>query len=155
LPKYTEKKAKAILEILSNENGIIETVASIGNGLPKFYNTLIPLSQAKDVAQVHIKLDLKKVLDEFGEISEYNSYLKNKLVKNVSGVDISINQLEQGEPIGSPVVLIVSSDELENLAYYSELIKVRLGITICHGVDVLELRSMVQNQNSAVIVDIS
>ncbi len=119
----TLEEGRILLDVINGEEGVDQVLATVGRGLPKFYNTLIPITDSVDVAQFYVDLDLERIEAQEDSLGDYLEQLKERLDAAVPGSEITVNRLEQGEPIGNPIRLIVTSHDPEELHHYAELIK--------------------------------
>lgn len=110
----TEALTDQVASILKVQKEITSYTAAIGGGLPKFYNTLPLYTQSQDSAQIMIKVDLKNE-KRFKSNTEFADYLQGIFDMKISGGTATIKQLEQGEPIGAPVRVRVTGDDMEKL----------------------------------------
>ncbi|MFZ5969501.1 MAG: efflux RND transporter permease subunit [Bacillota bacterium] len=118
----TEDLADKVSDILKKESEIIRYTAAIGDGLPKFYDTIPVYTQAQDFAQFMIAVDLKKG-DRFKNNTELADYLQEMFDREISGGAVTVKQLEQGEPIGAPIRIRVSGSDINRLQEVAEEIK--------------------------------
>ncbi|MCG8482674.1 MAG: efflux RND transporter permease subunit [Clostridia bacterium] len=116
----TEELSDEIVKLLSKESEITSYTAAIGNGIPKFYVTMMPTSPAQDYAQMAIKFDLgDKKERRYESREEFAEHIQTLLDENISGGKCTVNQLQLAKP-GSKVVLRVSGENLERLIEVSE-----------------------------------
>ncbi|SHK09071.1 Multidrug efflux pump subunit AcrB [Geosporobacter subterraneus DSM 17957] len=112
--RKTEALTEQVTSILKEQKEIISYTTAIGDGLPKFYNTLPIYTQSQDFAQIMIKVDLKNE-KRFKSNTEFADYLQEIFDTRIAGGTATIKQLEQGEPIGAPVRVRVTGDDMEKL----------------------------------------
>ncbi|MDF2840035.1 MAG: hypothetical protein K0Q99_807 [Clostridia bacterium] len=110
----TEALVDQVAKILKGQEEVLSYTAAIGDGLPKFYNTLPIYTRSQDFAQVMIRLDLKKG-DRFKNNTAFADYLQEILDRQIVGGTATVKELEQGEPIGSPVRIRVTGEKMEEL----------------------------------------
>lgn len=115
----TEKLTADIEEILTQQKEIIDYTTSIGGGLPKFYLTVPPTIPSTDQAQILLKLDLKKG-GRFNTNEKFANHLQETLEHSVVGGTIAVKLLEYAEPIGAPVRIRVSGEDLDRVIEVSE-----------------------------------
>ncbi|WP_242876926.1 efflux RND transporter permease subunit [Alkaliphilus peptidifermentans] len=118
----TEKVVEQVLEILHREKEVISTTASIGDGLPKFHNALPAPIKSQDYAQIMMQLDLKKG-KRLKTNSQFIEYLQEEINNSIAGGTIIVKELEQGEPIGAPVTIRVTGEDIEKILAVTENIK--------------------------------
>jgi multidrug efflux pump subunit AcrB len=110
----TEALVDRVSDILNEQKEILGYTAAIGDGLPKFYNTLPIYTRSQDFAQVMIRLDLKKG-NHFKNNTAFADYLQEVLDRRIIGGTATVKELEQGEPIGAPVRILVTGEDMEQL----------------------------------------
>lgn len=110
----TEALAGQVAKILQEQEEVISYTLAIGDGLPKFYNTVPIYTQSQDFAQIMLKVDLK-TKKRFKTNTEFADVLQEAFDERIAGGTATIKQLEQGEPIGAPVRLRVTGDDMEKL----------------------------------------
>jgi multidrug efflux pump subunit AcrB len=110
----TEVLADQVAQILKEQKEVESYTLAIGDGLPKFYNTLPLYTQSQDFAQIMLKVDLKKE-KRFKTNTEFADALQEIFDERIVGGTATIKQLEQGEPIGAPVRVRVTGDDMEKL----------------------------------------
>jgi len=72
-----------------------------------------------------LRIDLKKG-NKFKTNGEYADYLQGILTSEVAGANVLVKELEQGEPIGAPVVIRIVGNDQDLLRETAEEIKVLL-----------------------------
>ncbi|OGO78153.1 MAG: hypothetical protein A2Y23_12260 [Clostridiales bacterium GWB2_37_7] len=110
----TEALVEQVAKILKEQEEVLSDTAAIGDGLPKFYNTLPIYTRSQDFAQVMIRLDLKKG-SRFKSNTAFADYLQEVLDSQIVGGTATVKELEQGEPIGAPVRIRVTGEDMEQL----------------------------------------
>jgi len=118
----TEMLVDEISEFLENENEVIEYTAAIGGGLPKFYIALAPYNPSPDFGQIMMRLDLKNSPNFRGN-REYADYLQKNINQIISGGTAVVKELEQGYPMGAPIVIRLSGNDIEEIQYEEKKIK--------------------------------
>lgn len=121
----TEEIADEISQILEEQEEVVSYTLAVGNGLPKFYNTVPPYTQSQDFAQIMVRVDLKKT-GRFASNTEFVDYVQELMDHEVVGGTATIKQLEQGEPIGAPVRIRLTGKEMERLQKAAEKVKYEL-----------------------------
>ncbi len=118
----TEELVYRVIDVLNEDDTILNYTASIGDGLPKFYQTMPLATPSKDYGQVMLKLDITKIGNdgEYESLTQYINKLQEKIDEKVFGGKVTVKQLEQGEPIGAPVVMRLSGSDLDNLGEASK-----------------------------------
>ncbi|MCG8539981.1 MAG: efflux RND transporter permease subunit [Clostridia bacterium] len=110
----TEEITDEVSDILSAQPEVISYTTSIGDGLPKFWDTMWPGERSLDFAQILVKLDLKKG-GRFNLNSEFTDYIQGIFDKNITLGRATIKELEQGQPVGAPITVRVSGDDIKEL----------------------------------------
>jgi len=118
----TQELVNEVSEILEEQPEIISYTTAIGNGLPKFYNTMPITINSPDVAQIMIKLDLNNS-NRFKDNSQITDFLQERFNAQITGGVVTVKQLEIAEPIGSPIRVRVTGDNIERLGEVSKNIR--------------------------------
>lgn len=121
----TEQLMEEVAVILQQQKEVISLTAAIGGGLPKFYNATPIYTKSQDFGQYLVRLDLKKD-GRFRNNTQFVSYIQKQLNDNVSGGIVTVKELEQGDPIGSPVTVRITGRDIERLGEVSEQIRMAL-----------------------------
>ncbi len=112
----SEKEVKKLEAILSKEAGLYDNYVSyVGTGSPRFY---LPLDQQLPAASFAQFVITSKSL-------EAREALRTKLIAILDGTDFTglrgrVLRLENGPPVGYPVQIRVSGDDLPKLRAFSE-----------------------------------
>ncbi len=111
----TEDLVDKVIEVIHDEDIVDNYTVAIGDGLPKFYQTMPVPTPSRDYAQMMVIIDLEKLASQidYKNMTQYIDYLQAEMDKNVYGGSVTVKQLEQGEPIGAPVVVRISGDDLD------------------------------------------
>lgn len=119
----TEEYADKIVEELQKNPEITSYTAGIGDGIPKYYVTMMPATPANDFAQIVCKYDLDINGERrFKDKVELTEYVQNQLDSNVTGGKATIKLLQMAKP-GSKIKLHLSSENLERLIEVSSEVK--------------------------------
>lgn len=118
----TEALVDEISRILDEEAEVIEYTASIGGGLPKFYIALPPYNPSQDFGQIMMRLNLEDE-NRFKGNREYGDYLQSKIDERISGGTAIVKELEQGYPMGAPIVIRLSGRDIEEIQREEKKIK--------------------------------
>ncbi len=121
----TKEITKEVEDILSKQKEITSYTSAIGGGIPKFFYSVSQKSKSEDSTQILLRLDLNKS-DRFKTNGAFAHYLQEALDQNIAGAKISVKELEQGEPIGAPIVIRVTGDNMATLKKEATLIKQKL-----------------------------
>ncbi|MGB3365916.1 MAG: efflux RND transporter permease subunit, partial [Acidaminobacteraceae bacterium] len=122
----TKELALKTLAILDKEAEVKNHTVAIGGGLPKFYNTLPLVTPSQDAGQLMVKIDLDLVNSNYGDLSTYVDNLQSVFDSQIYGGVLTVKQLEQGEPIGSPVRIRIIGEDIEELGKLVNEIKTAL-----------------------------
>jgi multidrug efflux pump subunit AcrB len=115
----TEKLTDEVTQLLSKQPEITSTTVAIGDGMPKFYITMLPAMPSKDYAQMVCKFDLgKKGEMRFKNRKQFADYLQELLDKNIPNGDCQVKLLEYAKPLPKVCVKIGGQDldRLEEIA---------------------------------------
>lgn len=113
--ELTKKLTEDVMNILKSQEEVVEYTASIGSGLPKFWDTLPPVPRSVDNVQILVKLDLKKT-GQFETNSQFSDYLQEQIDENnIEGGAISVKQLEQGIPMSAPITAKISGENIDEI----------------------------------------
>ncbi len=123
--KNTSKLVNQIEGILKQQKEVTNYTSAIGGGMPKFYVTLPTVAPADNTAQIMVKLDLNKT-KRFKTRQELVEYMQNQIDSNISGGTATVNQLEEATPIGAPIRLRLTGDDLDQIQKASEKIEQQL-----------------------------
>lgn len=118
----TEEIANSVEKILSEQSEILSYTTSIGEPLPKFFFSVAPGVQAIDNAQTMISVDLGKE-NRFKTNGEFVDYLQQLFDAKISGGKVAVKELENGQPIGSPVRVRVSGNNIDEIIQASNVVK--------------------------------
>ncbi len=119
---YTAKVVEDITAILKAEPEIISYTAVTGGGLPKFYNSMPNTINSINIGQILLEIDLNKS-DRFTNNNQITDCLQEKLDIEITKGEVSVKQLEIAEPIGSPVRVRLTGENIEDLKMVKEDIK--------------------------------
>lgn len=111
-------------ENLAQNEFVDHYTTSVGNGLPKFYQTMPVSTPSEDIAQIMVVVDINKIKKDkrYDSIVEYTQALQDEIdLLNLNG-KVSFKALEQGEPIGAPIVVRLTGDSLEELKDYANTV---------------------------------
>lgn len=115
----TESLVHKVIEEIDKEEIIKNYTVAIGDGLPKFYQTMPVPTPSQDYAQMMVIVDLEKLTLEYDNLTQYIDHLQSIMDQQVYGGRVQVKQLEQGEPIGAPVVVRISGEDLDFLGQYA------------------------------------
>lgn len=118
----TEYITDVVADILKEQPEITSYTTAIGSGLPKFYNTLNIYTESNDFAQFMVRVDLKKG-NRFKRNTELVNHLQEIFDRKVTAGIAIAKELEVGEPIGAPIVIRVTGEDVERLSEVASIIK--------------------------------
>lgn len=118
----TENLMGEVEKIIRQQAEITSYTAAIGDGLPKFYNAMPIYTQAQDFGQYMARIDLKKG-GRFRNNTQLVSYMQQQFDSAVPGGTITVKELEQGDPVGSPVTVRVTGRDMERLGEAADQIR--------------------------------
>jgi multidrug efflux pump subunit AcrB len=110
--EQTKNVCANIEQILLQNETVDSYVLKIGDGLPKFYPSYMPNQIASNKAQFIVN----------GKKSELHK-IQKELDRNVAGARIEVKQLEIAVPVGIPVQVRVSGEDVNQLKTISNDIK--------------------------------
>jgi len=124
----TEDISKEVENILKAEDSVIQYTTAIGNGLPKFYNTMPLPSPSDSYSQIVVEIDKEKIMEGKTDsgFSEYLLKLQQKMDEKIVNGSVVINRIEQAEPIGHPVRIRILGDDLSEIKLVSDDVKEKL-----------------------------
>ncbi len=112
----TADKTKAVVEqvegILLEDSSVDSFLSKVGDGIPKFYTSFFPNQLGANKAQLIVN----------GEADEIPN-IQKKLESTIVGARIEAKQLENAVPVGLPVQVRVSGEDINVLRSISEDIK--------------------------------
>lgn len=125
----TLSSVRRVEDMLKKEAAVIDYTSAIGGGLPKFYNTLPITAPSNQEAQLMIKLDLSYFgrSKTYRDLGDFAAQFQRKLDQELIGTSAYIKQLEQGEPIGSPVRIRLTGSHMDQLGEASGKLLSMLG----------------------------
>ncbi len=118
----TEEIADTVSGILEQQEEVKGYTAAIGGKMPKFYDTVPPPVQSQDTAQVLVRVDLDRG-KRFRTNSQLADYLQGIFDATITGGTATVKLLEKAKPIGAPIRVRISGDDMERLGEVSREIK--------------------------------
>ncbi|HWQ31157.1 MAG TPA: efflux RND transporter permease subunit [Negativicutes bacterium] len=118
----TEGLMKEIEWVLKQQQEVTSYTAAVGDGLPKFYNAMPTYTQSQDFGQYMLRVDLKKG-GRFKNNTQFVSYLQKQLDGSIAGGSITVKELEQGDPVGSPVTVRMTGRDMDRLGEAAEQVR--------------------------------
>lgn len=121
----TSNLVKQIEDILKTQKEVTGYTSAIGGGMPKFYITLPAVAASKDTAQIMVRADIGKT-KKFETRQELVEHIQGLLDSKISGGTATVKLLEQAEPIGAPIRLRLTGDDLDKVYAASDKIEQQL-----------------------------
>lgn len=120
----TEALVDQVIGVIDSEDLVKNYTFAIGDGLPKFYQTMPVPTPSQDYAQMMVIVDIEEMSSrgDYINLTQYIDHLQEEMDRQVFGGSIQVKQLEQGEPVGAPVVVRLSGENLEQLGEYSKTV---------------------------------
>ncbi len=138
--EFTESLTDNISIILTDVPELISNTVSIGNGMPKFYSTMMPPKPSKSYAQMVCHFDLDIGENRFNSRVELKDYLQKKLDSSISGGKATVKLLEYAEPQLAKVVVRVSGENYERISEVVDELEVKMN-------DIKELSNVISDKN--------
>lgn len=112
----TEQLANKVVDVLSDEAEITSYTAAIGNGLPKFYISMMTPIPSSDFGQIVIKYDLDAGKERrFSNREAFADYLQKKLDASIVSGEAKVNLLQNGPPSEAKIILQVSGESFDRI----------------------------------------
>lgn len=108
----TKEMMRAVEEVIAEEVDIDHYVASVGIGLPRFWDTMRPFNASEQFGQFLLLLDLT---GRYVDNEAYAVALQKRLNEVDESLVIEVKELEKSEPILAPITIQVSSNSPEGL----------------------------------------
>ncbi|MDN5299519.1 MAG: multidrug efflux pump [Clostridiales bacterium] len=119
----TEKLVEHVEAVIAEQPLVVSYSAAIGESFPKFYYTLPVNAASTDFSQIIVKLDTTN--KAFVSNKAFVATLQKEMDSRISGGKVLVKELEQAEPIGSPVKLRVTGSSIDELRHVSnELVEI-------------------------------
>lgn len=115
----TEKLADEVEALLNKVPEVNSCTVSVGDGLPKFYITMMPPMPSDDYAQVAVKFDLHNS-QRFTSNGELTSYIQSMLDQNISAGKCKVMLLEYAFPTDAKVIVRVNGEDINRLVEVSK-----------------------------------
>lgn len=118
----TEALVDEVIQVVDEESLIEHYTVAIGDGLPKFYQTMPIPTPSKDYAQMMVIVDKKQIgrNKKYPTMTAYINALQLKMDQHLYSGTAVVKELEQGEPVGAPVVVRLSGNDLDSLGQYAK-----------------------------------
>ncbi|MDD4803092.1 MAG: efflux RND transporter permease subunit [Syntrophomonas sp.] len=110
----TERITDEVAELVKEMPEIVSCTQSVGDGLPKFYITVMPPTPADDYGMVAVRYKLKNS-QRFSSNLELASYIQATLDQNISDGKCKVKLLEYAIPTDAKAIVRVSGENMERL----------------------------------------
>lgn len=109
-------------EFLDDQAYVLHYTSALGDGLPKFYQTMPVAIPSEKYGQIMVVVDIKRLkkAGDYDSIVAYIQALQDKIDKRALAGKVAFKALEQGEPIGAPIVVRLTGSSLEALNAYAD-----------------------------------
>jgi multidrug efflux pump subunit AcrB len=121
----TSNLVKQVEDIVKSQKEVTSYTSAIGGGMPKFYITVPTVAPSKDTAQILLQVDLSKT-KKFATREELAEYIQSQLDSKITGGTATVKLLEVAQPIGAPIRLRLTGDDLDKLYAASDQIQEKL-----------------------------
>ncbi|WP_432664673.1 efflux RND transporter permease subunit [Wukongibacter baidiensis] len=118
----TENLVMKVEGILKENPEVTSLTTSIGDGLPKFYISMLPAVPSKDYGQIMLRFDLEKG-ERFIQKEELTTFLQEEMDSRIKGGKAIVKMLEYGKPIGHPVRIRILGDDYSSIYKDVQLIQ--------------------------------
>ena len=116
----TSRITEYVEQILSEQPDIVNYIAYIGQGGPRFYYNIVPETLLSNYAQVVVNTASVEATERLV------LQLRQILRPSVPGARIEVKILEQGPPVGAPIQLVVRGPQIGELKRLSKEIQASL-----------------------------
>jgi len=99
-------------------DGVLSSVTEfVGGGGPRFWFSIAPEQKQLNYAQLVLQIKDKR------DMPSFTAYLQEYLSRRIPGARVDVRQLETGKPVGVPVALRITGENVEQLRDYGERAK--------------------------------
>jgi multidrug efflux pump subunit AcrB len=105
----TDEVARRIEAVLAEEPLVVSNAAFVGTGPPRFYYNFEPPFPSSNIAQILVNTQSVEATKEL--VAKF----QNTLPRLVPEAEVKVNELQQGDPMESPVELRISGPDLSEL----------------------------------------
>ncbi|MDJ0763366.1 MAG: efflux RND transporter permease subunit [Myxococcota bacterium] len=105
----TEQAVKKVETALAQVPEIASYTATVGEGFPRFFYNVFPRSSDESHAQIHLRLT------KDGRPTPQILAAIKALVGPMPGTRVEYREMEQGPPVGAPVVVRISGEEIPTI----------------------------------------
>jgi multidrug efflux pump subunit AcrB len=121
----TEQLADEVAKLVKKVPEVTACTESVGDGVPKFYVTMMPSTPSDDYAMVAVKFDLDKS-KRFESNVELAGYLQSMLNETVSGGKCKVKLLEYAIPTDAKVIVRLTGDDMNQLVQVSKILEQKI-----------------------------
>lgn len=107
--RATEQKTADVEAILARLDGVRSVVSNIGQGGPRFYYNVSPEAPAANYAQIVVNTRDIQVTERLVEA------VQREAAATIAGARVTAKRLEQGPPVGAPIAIRLSGENLVSL----------------------------------------
>jgi multidrug efflux pump subunit AcrB len=119
----TERVAARMEQMVQKQTGVHSYVSYIGQGGPRFYYNVSPEAPAANYAQIVVNTESMHVTDRMV------ASLQREALATIAEARITARRLEQGPPVGAPIAVRVSGENVATLRQIADQIKITLNQT--------------------------
>lgn len=122
----TEEYADKIVNELKEIPEVTSYTAGIGDGVPKYYVTMIPPTPSKDYSQIVCKYNLETEDGQrFENKEKLTEYIQRKLDEDITGGRATVKLLQMAKP-GAKISIHVSDENLDKLIAVSNVLEEKI-----------------------------
>lgn len=125
----TEALSKEIVTILKEQPEVTSYTETIGGPLPRFFYSLGVYSDSPDFAQIMMRVNLK-ASDRFISNEQFMNHVQTELNARLVSGEARVKLLEQAVPIGHPIRINVTGDDMDEIKQAVDRIK-----EICNSIE--------------------
>lgn len=109
----TGRVSGQVEEFLAQQPEIKDYTVFVGRGIPKVYYNEVPPGEASNRAQVLV--NVQPAAGGEAAVTSLVSSLRRHFAGEIAGAMVEVRRLEQGPPVGAPIVVRLSGEELDVL----------------------------------------
>jgi multidrug efflux pump subunit AcrB len=121
--RATERAAAKVEAILKRQDGVRSVVSYVGQGGPRFYYNISPEAPTANYAQVVVNTRGISVTERLV------AAVQKEAGATIAEARITAKKLEQGPPVGAPIAIRVTGNDLADLRQAAETLKTVLNAT--------------------------
>lgn len=115
----TSAKATEALALIHQDAGVEDTSAVVGGGYPQIFGGRISRRASGELADILVRL-------KPGETSEEAAPRIRARLKDLTGVNVVVEELWHGPPVAHPIIIRVYGDDYPRLRAHAEAVKAQL-----------------------------